>query len=146
MNRSDYLSITEIWMENSMPVNKPGFGLRSYCNTAKCRQIKTTSSVAVSSSSSRKADSVAMYRNINSFTDCNRVNNDISEINLRMKDAKTCDVCLVNIKVNDILKFILGCVYIHPGTALAEIKLFMLRSQLRYSKNIAKIIPIRKRS
>ncbi|GFQ77620.1 uncharacterized protein TNCT_180991 [Trichonephila clavata] len=128
-------------MEDSMPVNKPGFGLRSYCNTAKCRQIETTSSVAESSSSSHKADSVAMYRNINSFTDCNRVNNDISEINLRMKDAKTGDVCLVNVKVNGIFKFKLRRVYIHPGTALAEIKLFMLRSLLKYSKNIAKIIP-----
>ncbi|GFR14015.1 gamma-aminobutyric acid type B receptor subunit 1 [Trichonephila clavata] len=58
-----------------------------------------------------------------------------------MKDAEAGDVCLINLKVNVIFKFILGCVYIHPGTALAEIKLFFLRSLLNYSKNIAKIIP-----
>ncbi|GFX81928.1 uncharacterized protein TNCV_2571281 [Trichonephila clavipes] len=70
-----------------MPVNVPGCDLRSYCNTSKRRQIATTSSVAVSSSS-RKAGGIAIYRNINSFTDCNTVNIDISEINLGMKDAK----------------------------------------------------------
>ena len=77
----------------------------------------------------------------NSFTDCNRVNIDISEMYLKMKYAKAGDVYLVHIKANGIFKFILGCVYIHPGTVLAEIKLFMLRSLLKYSKNIAKIIP-----
>ncbi|GFQ81496.1 hypothetical protein TNCT_54611 [Trichonephila clavata] len=81
INRSDYLAISETWMEESMPVNGPAFDLRSYCNTAKRKQIATTSSVAVSSSSSRKADRVAIYRNTNSFTDCNRVSIDISEIN-----------------------------------------------------------------
>ncbi|GFR23892.1 hypothetical protein TNCT_359221 [Trichonephila clavata] len=38
-----------------MTVNVPGFDLRSYCNTAKRRQIATTSSLVLSSSSSRKA-------------------------------------------------------------------------------------------
>ncbi|GFX36569.1 hypothetical protein TNCV_2031501 [Trichonephila clavipes] len=104
-----------------------GFDLRSSYNTAKRRQIATTSSVAVSSpSSSSKAGGVAIYRNIHSFTDCNRVTEiDISKNSLGMKDATAGDVCLVNIKVNGILKFILGCVYINSGTALAEIKFFM---------------------
>lgn len=141
INRSDYLAISETWMEDFKPVQVPGFDLRSYRNTAKRRQIATTSSAAVSSSSSRIAGGVAIYRNINSFTDCNRVNIDISEMNLQIKDPKVGDVCLVNVTVNGIFKFILGCVYIHPGTALAEIKLCMLRSLLKYSKNIVKIIP-----
>ncbi|GFQ86732.1 uncharacterized protein TNCT_365501 [Trichonephila clavata] len=99
INRSDYLEISETWMEDSMPMNVPGFDLRSYCNTAKLKQIASTSSVAVSSlPSSRKADGVAIYRNINSFTDCNIVNTEISKINLGMKDAKAADVCLVNAK------------------------------------------------
>ncbi|GFV12187.1 hypothetical protein TNCV_1536841 [Trichonephila clavipes] len=119
------LAISETWMEDPMSVNVPGFDQRSFYNTAKRRQIATTTSVMVaSSSSSRKAGGVAIYRNINSFTDCNRVNIDISEINLGMKDAKAVDVCLV--KVKGIFKLILGCEYIHSGTALAEIKLFML--------------------
>ncbi|GFY25053.1 uncharacterized protein TNCV_2692441 [Trichonephila clavipes] len=113
-------------VEDSMPVSVLGFYLRSYCNTAKRRQIATTSSVEISSSSNHKAGGVAIYRNINSFTDCNRVNIDISENNLGMKDAKAGDVYLVNEKVNGIFKLILGCVYIHPGTVLTEIKLFML--------------------
>ncbi|GFT35969.1 hypothetical protein TNCV_4342791 [Trichonephila clavipes] len=108
--------------------NVPGFDLRSSYNTTKCRQIANSSSVAVSSSS-RKAVGIAIYRNINMFTDCNRVNIEISGINL------------VNGKVNGIFKFILGCAYIHSGTALADIKLFMLRSLLKYSKNITKKIP-----
>ena len=49
-----------------MPVNVPGF----YVN----KQFVTTSSVSVSSLSSRKAGEVAIYRNINNFTDCNWVN------------------------------------------------------------------------
>ncbi|GFQ82124.1 uncharacterized protein TNCT_445041 [Trichonephila clavata] len=76
-----------------MPVNLPGFYLISYCNTTKRRQIETTSSMAVSSSSSCKADGVAIYRNINSFTDCSRINIGISKINLGMKDAKAGNVC-----------------------------------------------------
>ncbi|GFW85645.1 hypothetical protein TNCV_852961 [Trichonephila clavipes] len=50
---SCYLTISETWMEDSMAVNVPGFDLRTYFNTAKRRQFPTTSSVAVSSSSSR---------------------------------------------------------------------------------------------
>ncbi|GFR10309.1 hypothetical protein TNCT_408931 [Trichonephila clavata] len=64
-----------------------------------------------------------------------------AEINLGMKDVKAVDVCLVKVKVNGIFKFLLGCLCIHPGTALAESKLFMFQSQLKYSTNIAKIIP-----
>ncbi|GFR29805.1 hypothetical protein TNCT_367831 [Trichonephila clavata] len=76
-----------------MPVNVLGFDLRSYCKTAKRRQMATTSSVAVSSSSSsRKASGVAIYRNINSFTDCNRVKIDISENYLGSKDEKAVDM------------------------------------------------------
>ncbi|GFW77842.1 hypothetical protein TNCV_3404151 [Trichonephila clavipes] len=128
-------------MQGSMPVNVPRFDLRLSYNTAKRRQIETTSSWVVSSSSSCKAGGVTIYRNINGFTYCNRVNIDISEINLGMKDAKAGDAYLVNVKVNGIFEFILRCVDIHLGTALAEIKLFMLRSLLKCSKNITKIIP-----
>ncbi|GFV81741.1 helitron_like_N domain-containing protein [Trichonephila clavipes] len=101
------LAVSETRMEDSLPVNVPGFDLRSSYNTTKRRQIATTSSVVVSSSN-RKAGGVTIYRNINNFTDCNRFNIDISEINLVMKDAEAGDVCLVN----DIFKFILGSV--HP--------------------------------
>ncbi|GFS97369.1 uncharacterized protein TNCV_1825131 [Trichonephila clavipes] len=87
-------------MEDSMPVNVPGFDLRSYCNTAKCRQIATTLLVAISSSSNRYSGGVAIYCNINSFTDCNRVNIDILEINLEMKDAKADDVCRADPRVS----------------------------------------------
>ncbi|GFU14961.1 hypothetical protein TNCV_795341 [Trichonephila clavipes] len=128
-------------MEDSMPVNVPVFDLRSSYNTAKRRQIVTTSLVAASSLSCRKAGGVAIYCNLHSFTHFNRVNIEFSEINLGMKDATAGDVCLVNVKVNGIFKFILECVYILSGAVLTKIKLFMLRSLLKYSKNIAKIIP-----
>ncbi|GFW34636.1 uncharacterized protein TNCV_952641 [Trichonephila clavipes] len=75
-------------MEDSMQVNVSGSDLRLYCNNAKRRQIETASLVAVSLSSRRNASGVAIYRNINSFTDCNRVNIYFSEINLGMKDAQ----------------------------------------------------------
>ncbi|GFY26278.1 helitron_like_N domain-containing protein [Trichonephila clavipes] len=48
------LAISETWMEDFIPVNVPGFDLRSSNNTAKRRQIGTASSVAVSSSSSSR--------------------------------------------------------------------------------------------
>ncbi|GFW80210.1 hypothetical protein TNCV_461171 [Trichonephila clavipes] len=38
------LAISETWMEETMPVNVPGFDLRSYSNTAKSGQIATVSS------------------------------------------------------------------------------------------------------
>ena len=53
IKRSEYLAYSETWIENSMPVNVPGFDLRSYCKTAKNRQIATTSSIAATSSSIR---------------------------------------------------------------------------------------------
>ncbi|GFR18137.1 hypothetical protein TNCT_631171 [Trichonephila clavata] len=84
-------------MEDSMSVNVPSFDLRSYCNTSKRR--KTASSLAISTSSSRKACGVAIYRNINRFTDCNRVNIDISEIIWGTKDTKVGDICVGNVKV-----------------------------------------------
>ncbi|GFW66554.1 helitron_like_N domain-containing protein [Trichonephila clavipes] len=90
------LPISETWMEDSLSVDVLDFDLRLYCNTGKRRQIATTSSIAVSLSSSHKAGGVAIYRHINSFTHCNRVNIDIPEINLGMKIAKAVDVCLVN--------------------------------------------------
>ncbi|GFX22729.1 hypothetical protein TNCV_2994621 [Trichonephila clavipes] len=65
-------------MEDSMPVNGPGFDLNSYCNTAKRKQIATTSLTVVSSS--RKGGGIAMHRNINSFADCSRVNIDIRKL------------------------------------------------------------------
>ncbi|GFT22441.1 pro-Pol polyprotein [Trichonephila clavipes] len=79
-------------MEDLMAANVPAFDTRSSYNTAKLRQIETTSSVEISSSSSsssRKAVGVAIYRNINSFTDCYRLNINILEINLGRKDPKT---------------------------------------------------------
>ncbi|GFR28018.1 hypothetical protein TNCT_93001 [Trichonephila clavata] len=97
-------------MEDFMPVNVPGFDL-IYFNTAKRRQIATTSSVAVSSASSRKAGAVAIYH-INSFTDYKRVNSDISEINLGMKDAKAGDLCLlVVVRVNAILACCIASIF-----------------------------------
>ncbi|GFR33030.1 hypothetical protein TNCT_261511 [Trichonephila clavata] len=45
INRPDYLAISDTWMEDAMPLNVLDFDLRSYGNTAKRRQIATTSSV-----------------------------------------------------------------------------------------------------
>ncbi|GFR01381.1 hypothetical protein TNCT_596151 [Trichonephila clavata] len=42
--RSDCLTISENWMEDSLPMNVPGFDLKSYCNAANRRQIATSSS------------------------------------------------------------------------------------------------------
>uniref|UniRef100_T1HS85 Helically-extended SH3 domain-containing protein n=1 Tax=Rhodnius prolixus TaxID=13249 RepID=T1HS85_RHOPR len=70
-----------------------------------------------SNGKSRKAGGAVIYRNINSFTDYNRVNIDISEIYLEMKDAKAGDVCLVNEKGQWHLQIRTRvCVYIHSGT------------------------------
>ncbi|GFV79818.1 hypothetical protein TNCV_1726431 [Trichonephila clavipes] len=70
-------------MDDSMPVNVPGFDLRLYCNTSPREDKLQPSSVAVSSSC-HKAGGVATYRNINHFTGYNRINIDILEINLTM--------------------------------------------------------------
>ena len=69
-----------------------------------------TSSVAVSSSSNSKTGGVAIYRN--SFTDCNRVNIDISEIHLEVKDTKAGDIRRGNVEASS---------NSYPGTAFAEI-------------------------
>ena len=77
-----------------MPMNVPGFHLRSYCNNAKNIQIATTSSVAVSSSSSRKAGGVAIYCNINRFIDYSNEPLTVLELmaHLKMKYAKAGDI------------------------------------------------------
>ena len=48
----------------------------------------------------------------------------VSEIDLDMKDASY--IYVVNVKDNGIVKFVLGCVYLYRGTALALIILFVL--------------------
>ncbi|GFT66814.1 hypothetical protein TNCV_86991 [Trichonephila clavipes] len=97
-NRSGYLAINRTWMDFFMSVNLSGFDLRSYCNIAKRRQIATTSSVAVSSLSICKAVGVTIYHSINGYTNYNRVNIDISKINLGMKDTKAVWGCLSSIR------------------------------------------------
>ena len=103
IKRSEYLAYSETWIENSMPVNVPGFDLRSYCKTAKNRQIATTSSVAIWSSSSRKTGGVSIYRNIR-LTDCNKVNIDVRIIvgnSFKLNTQKlVVYIYLVNVKAN----------------------------------------------
>ena len=89
--KSEYQAISGTWMENFLSVNVLGFDLRSQRNTATKRQIATTSSVAMSLSSSHKADGVVLYRNLNS-SDCDRVDIDMSDIHYEIKDAKSGDV------------------------------------------------------
>ncbi|GFX29503.1 hypothetical protein TNCV_4775771 [Trichonephila clavipes] len=102
------LAISETWMEDSMAVNVPGFDLRSplmILLSADKLQLHHRWYIIIFKSQS---GGVTIYSNINSFTDCNRVNFDISNINLGMKDAKAGDVCLANVKVNGTFRFILG--------------------------------------
>ena len=65
----------------------------------------------------------------------------MSEIHLKVKDAKADDIYPVNVKADGIFRFLSGSAYVRPDTALGEIVLFMLRSFLKYSKNIAKFMP-----
>jgi hypothetical protein len=50
-------------------------------------------------------------------------------------------ICLVEVTINGVSKFVLGAVYIHPNASSSAIECCIYRSQLEYSKSIRKIIP-----
>ncbi|GFS51646.1 gamma-aminobutyric acid type B receptor subunit 1 [Trichonephila clavipes] len=51
------------------------------------------------------------------------------------------DICLVEVKVEDLTLFILGAVYIHPKASAEAVKLCLYQSLLPYSANLTKLIP-----
>ncbi|GFX58073.1 gamma-aminobutyric acid type B receptor subunit 1 [Trichonephila clavipes] len=84
----------------------------------------------------------AIYRNLQSSTNCSEiiVNANKSCGNTVLRKHNVGDICLVDVKVEDLTLFILGAVYIHPK-ASAEAKLCLYQSLLPYSANLTKLIP-----
>ncbi|GFT22054.1 hypothetical protein TNCV_3271161 [Trichonephila clavipes] len=110
---SDYMVISESWMNcaNTGMIN--GFELRASNNTAlehrtHCPSTSSELPVRVSA-----AGGSAIYRNLQSSTNCSKiiVNANKSCGNSVLRKHNVGDICLVDVKVEDLTLFILGAVY-----------------------------------
>ncbi|GFV15154.1 hypothetical protein TNCV_4328011 [Trichonephila clavipes] len=140
---SDYMVISETWMNCANTVMINGFELRASNNTAlehrtHCPSTSSELPVRVSA-----AGGSAIYRNLQSSTNCSEiiVNANKSCENSVLRKHNVGDICLVDVKVEDLTLFILGAVYIHPKALAEAVKLCLYQSLLSYSANLTKLIP-----
>ncbi|GFV35194.1 uncharacterized protein TNCV_619911 [Trichonephila clavipes] len=132
---SDYMVISETWMNCANTVMINGFELRANNNTAlehrtHCPSTSSELPVRVSA-----AGGSAIYRNLQSSTNCSEiiVNANKSWGNSVLRKHNVGDICLVDVKVEDLTLFILGAVYIHPKASAEAVKLCLYQSLLPYS-------------
>ncbi|GFS68630.1 ATP-dependent DNA helicase [Trichonephila clavipes] len=140
---SDYMVISEAWMNCAKTVMINGFELRASNNTSLEHRIhcpSTSSELPVRVSA---AGGSAIYRNLQSSTNCSEiiVNANKSCRNSVLRKHNVSDICLVDIKVEDLTLFILGAVYIHPKVSAEAVKLCLYQSLLPYSANLTKLMP-----
>ncbi|GFS98666.1 gamma-aminobutyric acid type B receptor subunit 1 [Trichonephila clavipes] len=140
---SDYMVISETWMNCANTVMINGFELRASNNTAlehRTHYPSTSSELPVRVSA---AGGSAIYRNLQSSTNCSKiiVNANKSCGNSVLRKHNVGDICLVDVKVEDLTLFILGAVYIHSKASAEAIKLCLYQSLLPYSANLTKLIP-----
>ncbi|GFX57900.1 uncharacterized protein TNCV_3068671 [Trichonephila clavipes] len=85
----------------------------------------------------------AIYRNLQSSTNCSEiiVNANKSCGNSVLRKHNVGDICLVDVKVEDLTLFILDAVYIHLKASAEAVKLCLYQSLLPYSANLTKLIP-----
>ncbi|GFX94837.1 hypothetical protein TNCV_2379101 [Trichonephila clavipes] len=112
----DYMVISETWMNCANTVMINGFELRASNNTAlehrtHCPSTSSELPVRVSA-----AGGFAIYRNLQSSTNCSEIiaNANKSCGNSVLRKHNVSDICLLDVKVEDLTLFILGAVYIHP--------------------------------
>ncbi|GFV91114.1 uncharacterized protein TNCV_896351 [Trichonephila clavipes] len=122
---SDYMVISETWMNCTNTVMINGFELRASNNTAlehrtHCPSTSFELPVRVSA-----AGGSAIYRNLQSSTNCSEiiVNTNKSCGNSVLRKHNVGDICLVDVKVEDLTLFILSAVYIHPKASAEAVKL-----------------------
>ncbi|GFT56149.1 gamma-aminobutyric acid type B receptor subunit 1 [Trichonephila clavipes] len=140
---SDYMVISETWMNCANTVMINGFELRASNNTAlehrtHCPSTSSELPVRVSA-----AGGSAIYRNLQSSTNCSEiiVNANKSCGNSVLRKHNVGDICLVDVKVEDLTLFILGAVSIHPKASAEAVKLCLYQSLLPHSANLTKLIP-----
>ncbi|GFW29825.1 uncharacterized protein TNCV_3936921 [Trichonephila clavipes] len=115
---SDYMVISETWMNCANTVMINGFELRATGGSA-------------------------IYRNLQSSTNCSEIIVNAYKLcgNSVLRKHNVGDICLVDVKVEDLTLFILGAVYIHPKASAEAVKLCLYQSLLPYSANLTKLIP-----
>lgn len=122
---SDILIVTETWMDDDEPVSIDGYELTI------CRK---------KSSRTRTAGGVAIYRNLNSFISCRPYHLDITHSD-RFQHPGIGDIVFAEVTYDRNLRFILSAVYLHPGAAQRDIKLFILYALNRYTHATRRLDP-----
>ncbi|GFW58118.1 ATP-dependent DNA helicase [Trichonephila clavipes] len=130
---SDYMVISETWMNCANTVMINCFELRASNNTAlenRTHRPSTSSELPVRVS--------AIYRNLQSSTNCSEiiVNANKSCGNSVLRKYNVGDICLMDVKVEDLTLFILRAVYIHPKASAEAVKLCLYQLLLPYSANL----------
>lgn len=80
----------------------------------------------------RRAGGVAIFRNINSSTECEPVVIDWSNYR-RLIDNGIGDICMVKVLYNGVVRFILGSVYIHPYVSISDMEMLLFSAMIKYS-------------
>ncbi|GFU96992.1 uncharacterized protein TNCV_3788181 [Trichonephila clavipes] len=140
---SDYMVISETWMNCANTVMINGIKLRASNNTALEHRTHCTSTSSELPVRVSAAGGSAIYRNLQSSTNCSEiiVNANKSCGNSVLRKHNVGDICLVDVKVEDLTLFILGAVYIHPKASAEAVKLCLCQSLLPHSANLTKLIP-----
>ena len=124
----DYFVASETWMAEDRPVQLNNFVLVAQENTAMPRHSKKTK---------RKASGVAIYRSVESTSTCNPLTIQPPD---KTRDIAG-DITAVEITYQNMYKFVLVGVYIHPGSPDTEVLYLIHRGLGRYGKSISKVIP-----
>ncbi|GFX24825.1 uncharacterized protein TNCV_4489161 [Trichonephila clavipes] len=126
---------------NTVMIN--GFELRASNSTALEHRTHCPSTSSELPMRVSAAGGSAIYRNLQSSTNCSEiiVNANKSCGNSVLRKHNVGDICLVDVKVEDLTLFILGAVYIHPKASAEAVKLCLYKSLLPYSANLTKLIP-----
>jgi hypothetical protein len=125
MRRAEYLVLNETWMDAENLVQIKGFELANF----KKREP------------GRTAGGVAIYRSVDSLTQCEPIH-DLPEIETLFRaQSGTGDICLVGVNVRGRRNCVLGSIYIHPNVQLTEAQLLCFASLARYGRSILVPIP-----
>ncbi|GFV30800.1 ATP-dependent DNA helicase [Trichonephila clavipes] len=140
---SDYMVISETWMNCANTVMINGFELRASNNTALEHRAHCPSTSSELPVRVPAAGGSAIYIKLQSSTNCSEiiVNANKSCGNSVLRKHNVGDICLVDVKVEDLTLFILGAVYIHSKASAEAVKLCLYQSPLPYSANLTKLIP-----
>jgi hypothetical protein len=128
LQKWDYFACSETWMRDESAVQISVFECVAKRNNR--------------SQGKRTTGGVTIYRNLQSVSTCRQLVT--LDRRIRLTDKLVGDFCMVNVTIDQVTKFILGAVYIHPNVPQESIDYFMFQMLdnvvARYRKTISQAV------